>query len=209
MYNLFVSGNDEAWHGEPFEIELSRCVREYTAPDISERYGSLDRQAVAALKRLPCLFAYEAVHELPPQFGRIVDVTRRHNDVRVEYRLEPVNPFLTHDDLTGMTFELEIGKMEMNRTHWAVKEVNLVRELARKGIPLPSWAQRSRINISTHQFDVALSFPGGGSLSNRSRPSWSTTWVPIAASTTVTMPATWLAREWMSFCRGSIAKDRG
>ncbi|MGH1591337.1 TIR domain-containing protein [Methylobacterium phyllosphaerae] len=160
MYNLFVSGNDEAWHGGHFEIELSRCVREYTAPEITERYGCLDRQAAAALKRLPCIFAYEAVHGLPPQFGRIVEVTRRHNDVRIEYRLEPVNPFLTHEDITAMAFELEIGRMEMNRTHWAVKEVNLVRELARKGIPLPSWTQSPRINISTHQFDVALSFPG-------------------------------------------------
>ena len=160
MYNLFVSGNDEAWHGEPFLTDLSRCVREYTAPDLTERYGSLDRHATVALKRLPCIFAYEAVHELPPQFGRITEVTRRHSDVRIEYQVEPVTPFLNDEDMKALEFELDIGRMELNRTHWAVKEVNLVRELARKGIALPGWAQGARVNILTHQFDVALSFPG-------------------------------------------------
>lgn len=56
MYNLLVSGNDEAWQGEPFQIELSRCVRQYTSDDLTEQYGALDPQAIAALKRLPCIF---------------------------------------------------------------------------------------------------------------------------------------------------------
>jgi hypothetical protein len=61
-----------------------------------------------------------------------------------------------------MTFELEIGKWELNRTHWAVKDVDLPAELSRKGISLPRWAASAgpRINLSEHQFDVALSFPG-------------------------------------------------
>ena len=46
MYNLLVTGNLDNWHGEPWEIELSRCVREYTETDITDRFGSLDRGAV-------------------------------------------------------------------------------------------------------------------------------------------------------------------
>ncbi len=42
MYNLFVSGNTDAWRGEPWQIELSRCVREYTDNAITERFGALD-----------------------------------------------------------------------------------------------------------------------------------------------------------------------
>ena len=30
MYNLFVTGNEEAWQGEPWTIEAVRCVNEYT-----------------------------------------------------------------------------------------------------------------------------------------------------------------------------------
>lgn len=61
-----------------------------------------------------------------------------------------------------MTFELEIGKWELNRTHWAVKDVDLPAELSRKGITLPRWAARAgpRVNLADHHFDVALSFPG-------------------------------------------------
>jgi NAD(P)-dependent dehydrogenase (short-subunit alcohol dehydrogenase family) len=63
MYNLFVSSNPHAWDGEPWKIELSRCVREYTDTEITERYGALDAPAIAELKRLPSLFTYEAARE--------------------------------------------------------------------------------------------------------------------------------------------------
>ncbi len=35
LYDLLVSGSEEEWNGAPFQIELSRCVREYTAPSIT------------------------------------------------------------------------------------------------------------------------------------------------------------------------------
>ena len=59
LYNLFVSGSKTSWNGDVFEIDLSRCVREYTDTRITERYGALDASAIAELKRLPCIFAYE------------------------------------------------------------------------------------------------------------------------------------------------------
>ena len=42
------------------------------------------------------------------------------------------------------------------------KDVNLAKELQAKGIALPHWARTvaKAVDISTHQFDVALSFPG-------------------------------------------------
>ena len=51
---------------------------------------------------------------------------------------------------------------ELRRTHWALKDVDLAKELAAKGIKLPSWARKGTpiINVSDHVFDVALSFPG-------------------------------------------------
>ena len=162
MYNLFVSANDEAWNREPWQIERSRCVREYTSDEIHERYGSLDAAAVDHLRRLPCIFAYESFNQIDPHFGLIRDLTVRPGEVRVDYELHPLSHFLTASQLEEMTFELDIGKWEMNRTHWAVKDVDLPAELSRKGITLPRWASRAgpRINLADHQFDVALSFPG-------------------------------------------------
>jgi hypothetical protein len=162
MYNLFVSGDNEAWNGEPWQIELSRCVREYTDESITQRLGDLDSAALVELKRLPCIFAYETPIKTPPKFGLLGDVTKRQGEVRVQYQLDSLAPFLTADDLAAMSFELDIGKWELHRTHWAVKDVNLPKELERRGIILPAWAREvvKTVDITTHSFDVALSFPG-------------------------------------------------
>ena len=162
MYNLFVSANDEAWQGEHWQIETPRCVNEYTDENIIERFGALDEAAIDELKKLPCIFAYEAFNKLDPKFGLITEVTKRQGEVRVEYELIPVAPFLTAETLSDLMFELDIGKWELNRTHWAVKDVNLPKELHRLGIELPSWTRSvsKAVDLSTHNFDVALSFPG-------------------------------------------------
>lgn len=110
MYNLFVSWEDKAWQGEPWTIEASRCVNEYTDEAIIGRYGSLDGASVEALRKLPCIFAYEASNRQNPKFGVIRDVVKRQGQIRVEYDLIPVDPFLSHKNLNDMLFELDIGK---------------------------------------------------------------------------------------------------
>jgi TIR domain len=161
MYHLFVSGDDEDWQGNPWQIELSRCVREYTAEEITKAYGGLTPAQIDELRRYPCIFAYEAVHKLNPKFGLIRSVTVRQGQVRIEYELHQVSPFLTADQLETLAFELDIGKWEMNRTHWAMKDVDLAKELHRQGITLPAWASGAgSVDVAKHQFDVALSFPG-------------------------------------------------
>ncbi len=148
MYNLFVSGNDEAWEGEPYLIETSRCVREYTDTGITKRFAELDATAIGELQRFPCIFAYESGCKKPPRFGVIRNITKRQEQVRIEYVIKDFEPFLTVDDLTTLAFELDIEKYEMNRTHWAVKDVDLVRELRARGISLPGWARNIRKALS-------------------------------------------------------------
>jgi hypothetical protein len=163
MYNLFVSNNPDSWLGEAWQIELGRCVREYTDNTITERFGELDDVAVLELKKLPCIFAYEAVRKLAPKFGIIRNVAKRQGKVRVEYEIIPLDQFLSTEDLEKLSFELDIGDWELNRTHWAVKDVNLPRELhAARGISLPGWARQASkvVDITKHNFDVSFSFPG-------------------------------------------------
>ena len=162
MYNLLVSASDEAWRGEPWQVEASRCVREYTDEPLVKAYGELDKAAIDALKKLPCIFAYEAFNKIDPKFGVIREVTKRQELVRIEYEIVPINPFLTAEMLGNLMFELDIGKWELNRTHLAVKDVSLPKELNGRGIRLPSWVQSvaKAVDISTHSFEVGLSFPG-------------------------------------------------
>jgi hypothetical protein len=162
MYNLLVSGNKEEWKGDPFVLEIGRCVREYTDTELTKRFGDLSAENVKELRRFPCIFAYESVHQKDPKFGVIRGVRIRQKNAVIEYEIKDIEKFLTAADLNDLALELDIPKYEMNRTHWAVKDVNLARELQAKGIVLPHWARTmaKAVDISTHIFDVALSFPG-------------------------------------------------
>src|SRR6185437_11053778 len=104
-------------------------VREYTDSGITAVYGELNEPAVSELKRLPCIFAYESSNSLAPKFGLIRDIAKRRDQVRIEYEVQLIDPFLSADDLQQLAFELDIAKWELNRTHWAVKDVNLPKEL--------------------------------------------------------------------------------
>ena len=133
---------------------------------------------------------------------------QRQGQVRIEYALHAVAPFLTADDLAKLTFELDIGKLELYRTHWAVKEVNLPKELHAKGVTLPSSVRdvANPVDVSKHVFDVALSFPGEArslveevshELERRLGPNayfYDNNYVSQLAN-----------RRWILFCRASIA----
>ena len=163
MYNLLVSGNENDWNGEPFVLAWSRCVSEYTDPEIAARFDELNAEQVRELCLLPCVFAYEAQCLKDPKFGVLRSVKRRGpRDVRIEYAILPCEAFVTAEDLESLGRLLDIRGFELNRTHWAVKDVELARELAGKGIALPGWASGSRrsVDIEHHRFEVALSFPG-------------------------------------------------
>lgn len=163
MYHLFVSGDRNAWTGDPWAMpDVGRCLSEYTEPELRDRYGRLDGESVNALRRFPCVFAYEQGLHIDPRFGVIRDVTRRSGGVRVEYEIVSLERFVTANELADAAFDLDIMDWELNRTHWALKNVDLAKELHAKGIVLPPWARSSRVSvdISEHYFQVALSFPG-------------------------------------------------
>lgn len=162
MYNLLVSGIEGTWDGTAFTLEASRCINEHTDKAISARFASFDAAAVAELKRLPCIFAYEKSTKAEPLFGRLTGLTKRQGQVRIEYELEPVTAFVTAALLANNRFELDIGEWELNRTHWAVKNVDLSKELGALGVTLPAWAGGASrtVDLATHHFAVGLSFPG-------------------------------------------------
>jgi len=145
-------------------------VREYTDKLITEQYGELDAASVEALTKLPTILAYEETVGKDPKFGRLTQISKRSNrlEVRVNYDLITLPRFLTNTELWAMGSELDLGSWESSRTHWAVKNVDLVQELVPKGIILPpqfsmslqASAVQTRIDITTHVFDVGFSFPG-------------------------------------------------
>jgi hypothetical protein len=162
MYNLLVSADENSWEGIPFEIDLSRCVREYTDKEIVAKYQDLTEAVVRQIRRFPCIFAYETPCKKDPKFGLIRTLTKRKNLVSIEYEIINLDTFLSHQDLTDMSFKLDITGWELNRTHWAIKNINLAEELYLKGITLPQGIihDTKSVDITKHHFEVSLSFPG-------------------------------------------------
>jgi len=161
MYNLFISFDENSWEGTPFEIDLSRCA-EYTDKELAEKYQDLTDNAVREIKRFPCIFGYEEPLKKNPKFGLIRSVTRRKSRVLVVYEIIELDLFLRHEDLAELAFKLDIIGRELNRTHWAIKDINLAEVLYSKGIILPQGIVRDTksADITKHHFEVALSFPG-------------------------------------------------
>lgn len=160
MYNLLMSGNPDYWNGDPVLLNADRCVcvREYTDKTIADKYGDFTEAQKESIKQFPCIFAYEANHEKDPKFGRIHKITKRKGKVKIEYELFELDKFITHEEISDMSFDLDITDWELKRSHWAIKDIDLRDELSKKDIELPRWSES--IDVATHQFDVALSFPG-------------------------------------------------
>lgn len=139
-------------------------------PRLKRRFSTFERASVEALLRLPAIFAYEEPFGQDPKFGKLTQITKRANrlEVRLEYELIPLPKFLSNAELWSMASELDLGNWEANRSHWAVKDVDLARELAFKGITLPpaftastpAKAAPASVDVTKHVFDVAFSFPG-------------------------------------------------
>lgn len=160
MYNLIVSGDENAFDGRSIVIDLSRCIREYTDKNISETYKQLNDQDIKYLMRLPTLFCYETDIGKDSLLGIITSITTRKLQVKIEYKI--LDSFLSNEDIMKLSFELDITDWEMNRTHWALKDIDLVKELRSKGIDIPDWIKNNmkKVDITKHIFDVSLSFPG-------------------------------------------------
>ena len=160
MYNLLVSSDEAAWSGTPLRLEKKRFL-ECTDSEVKKTLDNLDAAAVDRLVRLPGLFAYEQVCRRDPLFGVVRRVVPGDRDIRIEYQIVPVTPFLTQAQFMELGAELAIEHFEFHHMHWAVKEADLGRVMAKAGVTLPpadTW--RPPVNISTHHFDVGLSFPG-------------------------------------------------
>ena len=99
MYNLLVANNSEEWNGDPFILEVDRCIREYTDKKITEKYGDLSPAKINEIIRFPCIFAYESRCKKDPKFGLIREIVKRNLGVKISYEIIHLDKFLTYADL--------------------------------------------------------------------------------------------------------------
>jgi len=136
VYNLLVTSVDKQWKKNAYELDRVRCVHEYTDDDIIAKFGALGKSAIDTLITTPCLFAYEVQKPRTPgaRLGWLNRIRPSGTKVRIEYEIENALPAVTAGRINKLKSELDITDWELNRTHWAVKDVNLIQVLVTAGV---------------------------------------------------------------------------
>lgn len=133
MYNLLVAFEPKAWKDGVYEFPRERVAVEYTADSISERYKGLEPEVIDELKSFPTLFCVEG-EEGPSRVGYITSIKVNAGVVRIEFRFEPALRSLRKGFIKRSMVLFEVGRMELNRTHWAIKDGDLWSILGKLGI---------------------------------------------------------------------------
>lgn len=157
MYNLIISGNENAWESDSLILDRTRCITEYTEKELNERFGSLGESEVNEIKNYPCIFAYEDPCDKDAFVGYIKDIKVRQMGVKIE--VEKVDA-ISKERLHDLKFELDIKDAEFYRTHWAIKKVDLFKELQSIDIDLKNINRNQLVDITKHNFDVSFTFAG-------------------------------------------------
>lgn len=147
-YNLFVIGGEtfKPFSQGHFIVPKERALTENVSPDIVNIVNSLSSTAIATIKTFPALFADEncmyarADSSQYAVYGFVTDVIKQDNGIKVYY--QGLNA-ISQQKLNVIAFNLAISGTssfnELNRTHWAIKKINLVEELRYAGISILSF----------------------------------------------------------------------
>lgn len=157
IYNLLISGDENAWESNSVIFDLDRCLVEYTEKDLIDKFVKLGRNEINEIKNSPCIFAYEDYCKKDASIGYITDIVVRQVGIKITFEKVEV---LSLENLHKLQFELDIQNWELNRTHWAIKKVNLYKEAQSIGISLKVAKINQPVDITKHFFDVSFTFAG-------------------------------------------------
>ncbi len=133
MYNLLMSASDDHWDKGHAIVDFSRYL-EYTNDAVTEKFKALSDETVRKLTRIPTLFAYELGVKRSARVGWITDIQRRQGEIRISFEIDKSIPPITPEQIQKIYWDLDISeKYEVHRTHWAVKDVDLLEVLRKNG----------------------------------------------------------------------------
>jgi hypothetical protein len=132
MYNLLVTAQSGAWDKTHYKFDRSR-FREYTNDDIAESFKVLTEAHKSRLKSLPCLFAYEGTEGVA-KIGTLTNIAERDRELLIEFQFDKSIAPIPFKKLNEIGDLLDIRSWEMNRTHWAIKDEDLMRRLGEAGL---------------------------------------------------------------------------
>ena len=143
MFHFIVKG--AGWTPDRDAIDVGR-VLEYTEDHLKDVYkpeGNLDLEEVT---NIPALFVSET-GGLGDEIGRVGTITRVRvsgRSYQIDYIIDPDIPGIPNAKLEEMAADLDVQLFEFQRTHWAIKDVDLFKVLLKRGA-----GQRPRPKVFT------------------------------------------------------------
>ncbi|WP_437956633.1 hypothetical protein WME76_35385 [Sorangium sp. So ce119] len=131
MYNLLVTNNSDAWKRSPYNNLHRDRFLEHTESSIKDLFKDLTPAAAGILCSFPALFMYEEQRSQPGWRGRIAAIRADPYYLSISFEVDRGHP-ITWNDINDFTESLGItDHAERDRTHWAVKDIDLDQVLAR------------------------------------------------------------------------------
>lgn len=128
MYNLIIVGNADTLADGVIVLPRDRFA-EHTDDGLRRRFKEINEVAQNELCSIPALFCAEG-QGVPTRFGFIRKLSLRPGDIRIEYDVDSC--YELKGDMSPDCFHLlDIDKWEFSRTHWSIKDVDLVQMLKR------------------------------------------------------------------------------
>lgn len=156
MYNLLVCADERVWESPFYEYEKIR-IFEYTPEYLKRELNSFSVTTIKKLASIPSLFVHERF-DGKSKIGYIKEIKQNYNKYRItlDFLCE-----ISSKKSSLLQHELDVGNFEINRTHWAVKDIDLLNLLLKKEIISDEQSSlfRKPDSLPRLKFDVAFSFP--------------------------------------------------
>ncbi|MCW5641528.1 MAG: FRG domain-containing protein [Rhodoferax sp.] len=145
MYNLLVTSQQGAWDDGVYSFDRGRFL-EFTTDEIAARFRDLKDKQITVLCHLPSLFMYEGSTE-PVRLGKLTTLEVRGRLLRIKFEFDANVDPIPFEAIAPIQQLLDIRSWEMNRTHWAVKDEDLLQHLKQRNL-LPAQATpNSRVHV--------------------------------------------------------------
>jgi len=141
-YNLFVVENEAFTEivGH-FTVPKDLALTESMTEELKTQFSTLQGDAIPRIKTFPSIFAStnrgfgktDADHMA--YYGIELDVERQGNGIKINYyKLSPVPQQKLNEMVATIGLEYASSFNELDKTHWAIKQIDLIEELRRAGI---------------------------------------------------------------------------
>lgn len=137
FYNLIIANQPAQWDRNPSPFSNERIL-EYTDKYVEDMFVNDDGTLKDSVKELPTLLVNEFHNNISAKLVSIENLQVENKDTLIEFREIPLAPNIPIEVIQSISFELSIDRFEGNRTHWAIKNVDLISTLKRHGLIEPT-----------------------------------------------------------------------